>query len=91
MSLALGMDYPGRSRVYQGWYGPVPVGLWPFETEYQKWTRIEWEFLGAGLNLDGAIMYAIDGQTEFTDPNAPVNTYRLKGQGLMIDLVLNND
>jgi len=91
MSLALGMDNPGTTRIYQAWYSESTSKLWPFRSDYQNWTQDEWGLLGAGLNLDGAIMYAIDGQTEFTDPNAPVNTYRLKGQGLMIDLVLNND
>jgi hypothetical protein len=93
MSLALGMDDISESRVYQGWYGEnlsdfPPV--WPFETEYQKWSRYQWESLGAGNNLEQAIMETINQQTEFGDED-PVNNYRLKGQGLLTDIRLSSN
>jgi len=90
MSLALGIGNSGRSRVYQGWYDAVPIGMpppWP-EDEYQKWTRLEWEYLGDGYDLYWALWYVIWEQTDFS-PGAPVNNYRLKGQGLLTDIELN--
>ena len=90
MSLALGMGDTSRSRAYQGWYNPVPIGMPPpwSEDEYQKWTRLEWEYLGEGYDLYWALMYVINEQTDFS-PGAPVNNYRLKGQGLITDIELN--
>jgi hypothetical protein len=90
MSLALGMSEPSRSRFYQGWWGLVPSRLWPFESEYQKWTRLEWTRLGEGDNLYEALFYVINQQTEF-GPYDPVNNYRLKGQGWLTDIELNNN
>jgi hypothetical protein len=89
MSLALGMGEPSKTRIYQSWYDDASVSL--FENDFQNWTQAEWEYLGDGESLYWAIMHAIDGQTEFDDPNAPVNTYRLKGQGLLTDIILNNN
>jgi len=90
MSLALGMNKPGKSRIYQGWFVESFSQYWPWEHAYEKWSRFEWEELGNGENLYWAIMHTIDKQTEF-GPDAPVNNYRLKGQGLLTDLVLNDD
>jgi hypothetical protein len=91
MSIALGMGETSRTRIYQAWYDLYTSQKWPSETDYQKWTQDEWEYLGDGESLYWSIMHAIDGQTEFDDPNAPVNTYRFKGQGFLTELVLNND
>ena len=92
MSLALGMGETSKSRVYQGWWGRVPIGLpWPLpEDEYRRWTRIEWEELGDGESLYWALWYVISQQTEF-GPDAPVNNYRLKGQGSLFDIELNGN
>lgn len=87
MSIALGMGETGRSRVYQGWFGEAIGQYWPWESEYQKWTRLEWEELGNGENLYWALMHVISQQTEF-GPDAPVNNYRLKGQGSLMDIEL---
>jgi hypothetical protein len=73
------------SRVYQGWYYEFKSA--PFETEFKKWTRLEWEYLGDGYDLYWALMNVISEQTDF-DPCAPVNCYRLKGQGLLTDIEL---
>lgn len=93
MSIALGMHEPSRSRVYQGWYDRSTSSLpfWPFRTDYQKWTQDEWKRLGDGEDLYTALLYAISHQTNFDDPNAPVNTYRLKGQGSLFDIELNGN
>jgi hypothetical protein len=82
MSWALYMYNPDKSQVYQGWWGPVPIGQPPPapEDEYQKWNRIEWEKLGEGYSLYDALTYVILEQTEF-GPDDPVNNYRIKGQG----------
>ena len=93
MSLALGMDDTSESRVYQGWYGEISSNfppVWPFETEYQKWSQYQWESLGEGNNLLQAIMDTINQQTEFGDED-PVNNYRLKGQGLLTDMRLSSN
>ena len=90
MSFALGIDNPGKSRVYQGWYGNVPIRIWPIETQYQKWTRLEWESLGNGYNLIQAITDTIYEQTDF-GPDAPLNNYRLKGHGFLTDIKLNGN
>jgi len=85
MSLALGMGETSISRAYQGWYDKSYAG---FFSEYSEFTRDEWGKLGEGDNLYEALNYAISQQTEFVDPNAPVNTYRLKGQGFITDIRL---
>ncbi len=90
MSIALGIDEPSKTRVYQGWYDVVPIGSPQQENEYQKWTRLEWEALGDGDNLDLVLLYVIGEQTEFGDDD-PVNNYRLKGQGFIWDIFLGND
>jgi hypothetical protein len=89
MSLALGMHNPNRSRWYQGWFYEFVSSPFPllFETDFQKWTQHEWEYLGEGYNLDMALGFVIDEQTEF-GPDAPVNNYRLYGQGLITDIKL---
>jgi hypothetical protein len=85
MSLALGMGSTIRDCAYQGWYDEAKIrSAWYPPTDFQKWTRDEWAELAKGIgvsNLYTAISEAIDGQTSFMDPNAPVNTYRLKGNG----------
>jgi hypothetical protein len=92
MSWALGMQESSRSRVYQGWYSDPKVAFPPYETDHQKWTRNEWDALGAGDNLEMAIMYAnaVTQQTNPEDPNAPINDFRLKGQGLLQEIRLGN-
>lgn len=90
MSLALRMDDTSRSRVYQGWYDKVWTNfLW--QNEFSAFSQDEWYILGQGENLAQAITYAISQQTEFDDPNAPVNTYRLKGQGFFTDIRLSGN
>lgn len=89
MSLALGMGEPSISRFYQGWFDDVPIGLWLLENEYQRWTRLEWEELGDGEYLYWALMHVIEQQTDF-GPYAPVNNYRLKGQGSIFEIRLSN-
>ena len=93
MSIALGMRQPSKSRCYHGWYDIRPVGNPPPlpENDYQKWTRNVWEKLGDKDNLDEAIDYAISQQTNLWDPKAPVNAYRLKGTGLIWDILLRNN
>ncbi len=92
MSLALGMGDTSKSRIYQGWYDEVESRLqvWPFETAYQKFSRHEWESLSSGNNLIQAITFAINKQTNF-GPDAPVNNYRLKGQGSLTDIRLRSN
>jgi hypothetical protein len=92
MSIALRMDDTSKSRIYQGWYSNPEVAFPPCETDHQKWTRNEWDALGAGDNLQMAIMYAnaVTQQTNPEEPNAPINDFRLKGQGLPQDIKLEN-
>jgi hypothetical protein len=92
MSFALGMEEDSKTRVYQGWWYKVPVGLPPpySEDAYQKWTRNEWEALGDEDSLFIAILYANSQQTKFGKYD-PVNNYRLKGTGLSWDIYLRND
>jgi hypothetical protein len=90
MSIALGMHEPSKSRCYHGWYDRFKSKEPPEEHDYQKWTRNIWEKLGDEENLDEAIYYATSQQTNLWDPNAPVNTYRLKGQGFPWDIFLRN-
>jgi hypothetical protein len=82
MSFALGMDEPSCSHLYQCWYDKSKVKFRRKdpETWYQKWSRNEWEKLGEGDNIEEAVIYAIGQQTNLEDPNAPVNTFRFKGQ-----------
>lgn len=91
MSIALGMGETSKSRFYQGWWGPVPIGSPPpsSEDEYQTWTHFEWQKLGEGEDLYQAIYDVIMQQTDFGS-SAPVNNYRLKGQGWLEDIILNN-
>jgi hypothetical protein len=92
MSWALNMR-SWDTQIYQGWYQTIPI--WePFfepETGYLRWTRDEWERLGEGYSLYDALTYTIDHQTEYEDPNAPVNNYRIKGHGCIWELFLNDD
>ena len=91
MSIALGMGETSKSRFYQGWWGPVPIGSPPpsSEDEYQTWTHLEWQKLGEGEDLYQAIYDVIMQQTDLGS-SAPVNNYRLKGQGWLEDIILNN-
>jgi hypothetical protein len=88
MSIALGIYDTSESRVYQGWYKKFWSGK--TETDYQKWTRIEWERLGEGDYLYDALWYTVGQQTEFNE-NAPVNNYRLKGQGSLGNIRLSSN
>jgi len=86
MSIALGMDEPSKSRFYRGWNNEyLTNALW--DTEFQEWARLEWQFLGEGENLYWALYYTIMQQTEF-GPDDPVNNYILRGQGSMMDIQL---
>jgi len=92
MSFALGMAGSGRSNFYQGWYDKAKSAFAPppiWETEYQRWSRIEWYKLEEGMNLYDALFYVIDQQYYF-GPLDPVNCYRLKGQGFLEDIYLRN-
>ncbi|MBM4103243.1 MAG: hypothetical protein FJ263_04220 [Planctomycetes bacterium] len=94
MSIALGMNDTSKSRVYQGWYDMSSMTFWWTiwsASEYQKWTRLEWERLGAGDNLYDALDYTINHQTEFDPNKAPVNNYRLKGQGSFTEIKLRSN
>jgi hypothetical protein len=87
MSFALGMASTSRDCAYQGWYDKSKVSLTP--TDFQKFTRDEWyTFSQAGENLFTAVQYATGRQTSFFDPNAPVNTYRLRGNGSQMAIEL---
>jgi hypothetical protein len=89
MSIALGMHEPGESRIYHGWYNES-ISSFPFRTDYQKWSQDVWEGLGEGDSLYDAILYAINQQENLWDPNAPVNAYRLQGQGFVWDIFLSD-
>jgi hypothetical protein len=85
MSYALGMANTNRDCAFQGWYDKAWFAL-NGASPFSKWTLDEWSELSEGVvggDLYTAIQYAISRQTSFLDPNAPVNTYRLKGQGLL--------
>jgi hypothetical protein len=84
MSIALGMGEPSRSRYYQGWFNKADVRFLP-ETEYQEFSRIEWEELGNGNNLYWALYEAI-----WHAGIDAVYNYRLKGQGSLMDIELRN-
>lgn len=86
MSIALGMADISESRVYHGWYNEFSSGRIT-ESASQKWTRILWERLGECDDLNDALVYTINQQTDF-GPDAPVNNYRLKGQGFLDDVWL---
>jgi hypothetical protein len=93
LSLALGMNrgvFYGN-RGYQGWYDVYKQSDPFHETSFQKWTRDMWWRLGEGDNIEEAITYATSQQTEFEDPCAPVNTFRLKGRGFYSDIILGGD
>jgi hypothetical protein len=88
MSWALGIhEYYFDNRAYQGWYDTIETALWPL-TDYQKWTRDMWERLGAGDTITQALFITAGRQTNWTDPNAPVNSYRLKGQADFLNIKL---
>jgi len=89
MSLALGMHEPTRDRFYFGWYDESTFSVWT--TDYQDWTEDIWERLGDEDNLQLAITYAINQQTNLSDPNNPANAYRLKGNGFPWEVFLRND
>jgi hypothetical protein len=89
MSFALGLGDESKSRFYQGWFDKNPCKYWPFETEYQKWTQLEWSKLGDGEDLYSTLYEVIGEQTDFV-PNAPANCYRLRGQGYLLDIVLSS-
>jgi hypothetical protein len=83
----LGLANTSESRVYHSWYNKCTSG--PTST-FSKWSDDVWQQLGDGDNLYDALMYTINQQTEFGD-NAPVNNYRLKGQGLPVDKKLRSN
>lgn len=92
MSYALGMASTNRNCAYQGWYGK-PYFTLDGSSPFNKWTVDEWSKLSLGVaggDLSTAIQYAISKQTSFMDPNAPVNTYRIKGHGFINEIGLHN-
>jgi len=83
-----GMADTSQSRFYQGWFCEseswyVPLG--PLETDFQQFSRLEWEALGGTRNLYEALGEAISGQNQFGDEDA-VNNYRIKGQDFLTDV-----
>jgi hypothetical protein len=93
MSYALGMADTSRDCAFQGWYDKAWFAL-NGASPFSKWTLDEWSELSEGVvggDLYTAIQYAISRQTEFDDPNAPVNKYRLRGQGYLTDIKLNGN
>jgi hypothetical protein len=87
MSWALGMHTEFvENRAYLGWYGVFVSLEPPMESDYQKWTRDLWERLGAGDTL-GEALFKIDGGN-WSDPNAPINNYRLRGQWGILNVKL---
>jgi hypothetical protein len=93
MSVALGM-HPEffETRAYQGWYDKsksklIPIPCWPFSHDYEKWTRDMWQRLGAGDTVGEAMGFAMSRQTN-NDPNAPLNTFRFKGNGDIVNIRL---
>ncbi|MGA2914723.1 MAG: hypothetical protein ABSE89_01720 [Sedimentisphaerales bacterium] len=85
MSYALGIASTSRDCAYQGWYEKPWFALGG-ASPFNKWTLDEWSNLALGLpagSLDTALQAAIKGQHSFIDPNAPANSYRLRGQGLL--------
>jgi hypothetical protein len=97
MTLALGINDTSKSRFYQGWYDKSLYRCWWTiwyliygPTEYQKWTRLEWQTLGEGYRLDEALDEVMSEQTEFGRYD-PVNNYRFKGHGFMLDIRLNGN
>lgn len=86
MSWALGIhEYYFEKKAYQGWYDTIKTALWPL-TDYQKWTLVMWERLGAGDTLLQAL-FKVDGG-DWSDPNAPINTYRMKAQWDFLNIKL---
>jgi hypothetical protein len=86
------MANTSRDCAYQGWYDEAAYYL-AFVTPFAKFTHDEWDNLSIGLpgsSIYTALDCAISGQTSFMDPNAPVNTYRLKGQGLLTEIGLHH-
>ncbi len=47
-----------------------------------------WQRLGAGDTVGEALGIAMQRQTDWTDPNAPVNTFRFKGNGDIVNIKL---
>jgi len=93
MSFALGMVDTVNDRAFQGWYDK-PYFMLNGQSPFNKWTVDEWNNLALGegySNLDTAIQAAIRGQTSFVDPYDPVNTYRLKGHGLLTGIRLHHE
>ena len=91
-----GMADTSQSRFYQAWFSESESGFpwaWPIawlpnvddETEYQKFSRNEWEALGEGEELYWALNIAISEQDNF-GPDSPAYNYRIKGQGDMLNL-----
>ena len=90
MSFALGMASGYRDCAYQGWYDKaISKFTLLYETEYQRWSRLEWYALEDGMNLFDALNHVIEQQYYF-DVNDPVNCYRLKGTGDLTNIYLRN-
>jgi hypothetical protein len=89
MSYALGMANTDRDCAYQGWYDKANYDLFEL-TPFAKFTHDEWSRLAVGYDLYMAIQYAISQQTSFLDPNAPPNSYRLRGHGLLNAIYLHD-
>ncbi len=79
MSVACGLTNTSESRFYQGWFCESWSRFWP-ETDFQQFSRQEWEALGNGEELYWAVLEAIWQQDSF-GPDDPAYNYRIKGQG----------
>jgi hypothetical protein len=87
ISFALGIEDISKDRIYQGWFDKSWVNpLW--STEYQEWTQSEWYRLGQGDSLYDALDYVIMHWDPTSDPNDPVNAYRIKGLGDLTNIFL---
>jgi hypothetical protein len=89
MSFALGMSSGYSDCAYQGWYDLVSSKFPPNETEYQRWSRLEWYGLEDRTNLYDALIYVI-GQQYYFGTYDPVNCYRLSGMGDLTNICLGN-
>ena len=79
MSVAMGMA-SSIPQIFQGWWGEVPKGD---ISKFNHFSIDEWTKLKEEYNLYDALMYAI--QQGDPDPleKGHLETYRLKGQGIM--------
>ena len=94
MSVVYGIANTSESHFYQSWFNESeadkPLSLSYYETEYQRFTRNEWEDLGYGEELYWALSIAISEQDNFGKDD-PVQNYRIKGQGDMLNFRIHSN